>query len=321
MSSLTFTEEPPKHWNEICLRHGDLFNTSKWQDVLSHGFGSRTIYGWDKVASTGLTITVFKGGLFRVGYLGFPVGGTLDSEEVAPDMIEAIRKAVFPETVHLVRIPVSAFAKKAEIPLPSAITLETAIDRLQEWEPEGLSRNLKKSIGKAVRSPLRIEYVSEPSHSGTIYQLYRNTVLRHKGNMRYTEGYFRALIELGKINGALRFFLAMRDDDVAGFLAVAHHHETAYDLHCCIDPRFNKYNPSDLLTCNSIAWAKGQGVKRYNLMASPLNRASLAKYKEKWGGITRQHKTYELALKPLHAGLFKATAALYQEVSKFVRFR
>lgn len=298
----------------------DLFNSIEWHSVLREGFGCKVLYGWDEATSIGLTIAVFKAGVFRVGYIGFPVGGTLDGGDVAPDIIEAISKAEFSKVVHLVRIPISAFAKSVDIHLPSTVTLETAIDRLQEWEPEELSRNLKKSIDKSMRSPLRIEYASKPSHGDIIYRLYRNTVLRHKGNMRYTEKYFRALVEVGKTNRAIRCFLAMKEDDVAGFLAVAHHHETAYDLHCCIDPGFSKYNPSDLLTCNSIAWAKGHGVKRYNLMASPLNRMSLVKYKEKWGGITRQQKTYELVLKPLHTGIFKVTASLYQEALGFVRF-
>ncbi|MCK4792261.1 MAG: GNAT family N-acetyltransferase [Desulfobacteraceae bacterium] len=301
------------------MQHGDLLNSSEWQAVLYKGFGSKALYGWDEKSSTGVTITVFKAGPFRVGYLGFPVGGTVGNKAINPDMVVALKEASFPETIHSIKMPVSAFADHVELPLPSNETLETAHDNLQEWKIETMSHNLQKVVKKAIRSPLKIVDASDPSQGGRLFRLYRDTILRQKGNMRYTEKYFCALIELAKVHSNLRCFLAMMDCDIAGFLVVACHQGTAYDLHCCVAPEFKKHSPSDLLTYDAMTWAKGEGMDCYNLMSSPEDQMSLVSYKEKWGGVTRRHKTYELALRPVRAELFKAISIIYQRASLLLR--
>lgn len=138
--------------------------------------------------------------------------------------------------------------------------------------------------------------------------------------MRYTEKYFQALIGLSKTHSNLRCVLAMSDGEIVGFLVVGLHQKTAYDLHCCMNLQFRRYKPSDFLTAFAISWAKGQGMERYNLGSSPLKQASLVAYKEKWGGVTREQKTYELALRPVQAAMFNVSARLYEKVGKTLQY-
>lgn len=315
-----FTNKPSSHWNELCRNHGDLFNTHEWHEVLAKGFGSETLYGWDEAISTGVTITIFKAGPFRIGYLGFPVGGTVGGDALASDIIASLKKNHFPGRLHCIHIPASAFVLSVNLDLPAVTTPETAIENLQEWHPE-TDRKLRQDLNRARRSPVQIVDASDSLYGSSLFSLYRKTVSRNRGNMRYTEAYFSTLIDIARTHEKMRCLLALMDSEVIGFEIAACHGKTAYSLHGFTDPDFKLYSASDLLTCEAINWAKQQGAERYNLMASPADRLSLVKYKEKWGGITRQQKTYELVLKPLHTGIFKVTAALYQEASRFVGFR
>ena len=320
MKVILFTENPPPHWSELCSQNGDIFNAPEWHTVLSKGFGSNTLYGWDESTSTGLTVTIFKAGPFRIGYLAFPVGGCLPAEAISPHIIEVMRNSDLNKTIHLLRMPASAFVQKEILCCPAQATLETTIESLQEWDLTELSYNLQKAVKRAGRSPLKIVDAVNPSQGSVLFQFYKDTIKRHGGNMRYTEKYFQALIELSRTHSNLRCVLAMSGGEIAGFLAVGLHQNTAYDLHCCMNMQFRRYNPSDLLTAFSISWAKGEGMERYNLGSSPLKQASLIAYKEKWGGATREQQTYELALRPVQAAIFNASATLYERARKLLRF-
>ena len=320
MKKILFTDNPPPQWNELCSQNGDIFNAPEWHAVLSKGFGSKTLYGWDESTSTGLTVTIFKAGPFRIGYLAFPVGGGLPAEAISPHLIEVIRDSGLNKALHLLRMPASAFVQKEILSCPSQTTMETAIESLQEWDLAELSHNLQKAVKRAGRSPLEIADAVDPSQGRVLFQLYKDTIKRHGGNMRYTEKYFQALIELSKTHSNLRCVLAMSGGEIAGFLAVGFHQNTAYDLHCCMNLPFRRYNPSDFLTSFSISWAKDEGMERYNLGSSPLQQASLVAYKEKWGGVTREQKTYELALRPVPAAIFNVSARIYEKVGKTLRF-
>lgn len=313
--NLVFTDKPPKLWGELCSQQGDLFNTPQWHAVLSKGFGSDALYGWNEASSTGVSITVFKAGPFRIGYLGFPVGGTVGNGTIRPDMILDLKDAHFPRVLHCLRIPVSAFASNIDLPLPFQMVPETTIENLQEWRPESDSK-LYRDIKKARHSLLRVADATDPLQGGTIFSLYRDTVGRQRGNMRYTLNYFSELIKLAKINSRLRCLLAVKDDTVAGFLVVACHRRSAYYLHAGTQESFKQLCPSDLLLYEAITWAKEQGMERFNMMASPPNQVSLIRYKEKWGGITREQKTYELVLRSLETATFKASAYVYERMSR-----
>lgn len=319
MSQFILTEKPPKHWSELCSHYSDLFNSAEWQDLLSQGFGNKTLYGWDEKSSTGMTITVFRAGPFRIGYLGFPVGGIVANGAPNPDIVSSLMKIHFPTTLHCLRIPVSAFATDINLQLSAKLMPETAIERLQEWCPD-VNKKLRQDLNRAKRSPLQlIDAYDDTSHSSIIFGLYKEMVARHGGIMRYSKGYFEALINLAKVHPLLRCILAVKDQEVAGFVVVACHKNTAYDLHCYINQNLKKYNTSDLLTHEGIRWAKEQGMECYNLMASQEDRPLLVRYKEKWGGVTREQKTYELVLRPVQTAMFKAASNIYQRASLLLR--
>lgn len=312
IGELAFTETPPQQWDELCKRHGDLFNTAEWHKVLVSGFGSRIIYCWDETTTSGVSITVFKAGPFRIGYLGFPVGGVLASS-ISLDIIDVLKRSKFPGKLHMIRIPVSPLDSGTNLPLGFNMTSETAIEKLQEWNPEGIEK-IRRVINKKKSSPLQISDVTDSMQGGGIFRLYRDTIDRHHGSMRYTERYFNALVDLTIKDQRLRCLVARIDNLIVGFLAVACHGKSTYYLHGGFRQEFRRYYPSDILFLEAITWAKKQGMNSFNMMASPLAQSSLVRYKEKWGGVTKEQKIYELTLHSFQTLAFKASAKLYQSL-------
>ena len=58
----------------------------------------------------------------------------------------------------------------------------------------------------------------------------------------------RELINNSLFKDDLLYILALAEKEIAGFLIVACHHETAYDLHCRMQQDYKRYATSDILT-------------------------------------------------------------------------
>lgn len=316
MDKFIFIPNPPKYWHEICVSQGNLFHSVEWQSVLHNGFNSQTVYGWNAKTEKGLAITVFKVGPFRIGYVGFPVGGILGKEPLDNETLMALRKAHLPTALHLLRLPTSAFDDGLVLDLDSVTTPETAIVDLQRWQLSQVSK-FQRNVRKAQRSGIQTTDASQAFHGTQLYRLYRQTILRHDGSLRYNADYFSALIELSLTHPDLRCLLVFLDRQIVGFLVVALQNDTAYYLHGAIDTPLRTYGGSALLFYEAIAWAKDRGMSCFNLMASPNKQASLIRYKEKLGGITKEQKVYELPIKPLYAKAFKRTMWFYNHLNKF----
>lgn len=311
MDRFIFSVEPPPHWEEFCAEHRALFHSPAWQKLIDTTLGSTSIYGWNENGKFGLAINVFRAGIFYVGYLGFPVGGTIGGHTLTPESAAHLTQAAFPVALHCLRIPASAFDGPLTLDLPHVDVPETAIVELQNWRLEDHG-DMRRDINKVNRAGLEITDNPDAVLADAAFRLYRDTVTRNKGNLRYTSDYFQALARLSGSNPALRFLFALKDRQVAGFAVVAQHADTVYYLHGGTAPAHRRYSPTDLLLYQAIRWAQECGASCFNLMSSPAKQASLISYKEKWGGITREHLTYTLPVKSRYCRAFLGIEKLYQ---------
>ena len=277
-----------------------FFDTLSWQNNLNQAFGCQILYGQHLPTRTSFCISVFHAGIFRIGYLGFPVG----CDRLPAEAIAALKNARYPVVIHLLRFSPSAFGKNPHLGLPAQCLPETAISHLQVWDIKQRPK-LKRDINKANRSNIEILKAVSPCQAERSYQLYANTIRRHSGRLRYNAAYFKGLVELSKNTDSIDFLLAKKDGEIVGFIVFAMHGETAFYLHGAFEPRFQSYSVSDRLVHESIIRAKQKGALVFNLMASPANQPSLVKFKEKWGGMTRLQKNYTLELSSFYARLFR----------------
>lgn len=319
MESFSVSVEAPPQWDAICSAHNNLFHSTTWQRLLKRAFGSKTIYAWDRENEDGLAITVFNVGPFKVGYVGFPAGGTVSGKALPADKIMALKGVQFPVSLHLLRIPVSAFSDSLEIPLPFVATPETAISNLGAWNAPSLPPRIRRDIKKALRTSLQTSDIRARADGRGLHRLYQHTVRHRGGTLRYNARYFEALAELANCHKGLRCCLALADAELAGFVVTALSGKSAYYLHAAIDPSFRKHAPGDLLLYEAIQWAQSQGMDCFNLMSSPADQPSLIRYKQKWGGVTGEHHTYDMPIKALSAAIFRVAQHSYNRLVRQLR--
>jgi GNAT superfamily N-acetyltransferase len=311
MNDFQFFPEPPPLWGDFCAARHALFHSPAWQQLIDATLGSVSIYGWDESNESGAAINIFKAGLFRIGYLGFPVGGMIGNRPLSKELVDRWTRAALPTALHCLRIPVSAFGQPVTLDLPCVGAPETAIVNLPDWRLDN-HPDTRRDLNKAGRSGFEITHDPDPALGLAAYHLYRDTVARNRGGLRYTADYFQALAQLAGTRPDLRFLFALKERQVAGFVVVAQHGDTVYYLHSGTDPAYRRFSPTDLLLHDAIRWAQTRGASCFNLMSSPAKQTSLVRYKEKWGGQTREHLTYTLAIKAWPCRAFRAAERLYR---------
>jgi len=313
--NLIVSSTPPENWDGLCRAHNCLVHSSSWQELLTSAFSARPIYILDEESNDGVAITVFKAGPFRIGYVGFPIGGSISAEGFPEEKIDSALSGQLPTKLHLLRTPVSAFASGEPLKQPFLETQETAITNLQQWDESDLPSVTRRNIRKSLRSGVNISDADARTDGRVLYRLYAETIARHGGRLRYNEKYFQEIVGASTKLRSLRVFVAQLEGKIAGYLVIAQDNNTAYYLHGASEKRYQIYRPNDLLFLKAIQWAKGEGVDVFNMMSSPMNQSSLVRYKEKWLGETRTHRTYEKDVSPILARCFRLANSLYQSFS------
>lgn len=265
-----------------------FFHSQGWFDVLEQGFGARNL----KISlGIPLAFTLFKGGPFRLAYANFPIGLITVEETlaVATTDIANFLRSQGAQILHFVTPHfIQEIDQSRDIYLP-----ETVIDNLGNWEESRLPAEVRYKVRRSRREGLRVRKANIED-SKYLYALYKATVGRHGGQIRYTLEYIKALITLSQHDQRLdcRVGLPTDGDEPCAFIITAHDEDTAYYLHGGYDARYAHLRSGYGLMSLAITHARDSGCKVFNLMASPINQPSLVKFKEKWGGDTRQIVTH-----------------------------
>ena len=314
---MKFYNQPPNFWDNFCLEHKSFFHHSDWHSILKKGFDTETVYVWDESRKNGFSISIFKKAIFKIGYIGFPVGGTITGEAFDEDLVSSIYKIIPQGRVHILRIPSGNFHPCSLSTQNINSCPETYIQNLDNWSQNNLSKHCRRDIKKSIRENAKIELLTDPDQGIYIYNLYKNTIKRNDGALRYTCNYFKSIIELSNSKNEIRCTCIKKDNEIIAFLVVTLNGNTANYLHGAINYDYRKTLPNDLLIYDAIVWAKNSNIASFNFMCSPVNQLNLIKYKEKWGGLTTSNNTFEYILSPFHSALFKASSMLYSYRKKF----
>ncbi|HED13536.1 MAG TPA: GNAT family N-acetyltransferase [Gammaproteobacteria bacterium] len=308
----TYSTTPRHDWVDYCKNNNAFIHSAEWQSVLESAFNCKAVYSWNPDTNSGLTITVFKAGPFKIGYLGFPTGNFPDLHTITMDTVHELCAGPSALMPHCLRIPVSAFTNDSALDYPGQSQPETAILDLQDWELASVSKKLRRDLKKVQKAGFQIHKTETPSDGRTLFNIYQATVKSHGGSLRYNARYFTSLIALSAHNPNVLCLTALKGGKLAGFLVVCMHMYSAYYLHGGTAPEFRRQSPSDLLVHQAIEWSKKVGAHQFNLMTSPRSQPSLVRYKEKWGAETREHKTLTVPLnRPFYAA-FKVAEKLHR---------
>lgn len=222
----------------------------------------------------GRRLFVFARGPLRVGFPGFPVGWGGSTAALGK----------LPERVDLLRWNFSML----DAPPPDAATgrivllPESVIPSLGSW-PVRNAKRLAKDMAFSRRQAVAVEPALE-AHAAAIHEIYRATVSRHGGALRYNREYFVRLLGEGEGRTLLKASVATVGDAhaLAGFCIAVADRGRGYYLHGGVDPSFRARGVSDLLLDGAIAWARDAGCRDFTLMASPADQPGLAGFKRKW---------------------------------------
>ena len=313
MSGVTIDSRPPADWQTICERGNLLFHSADWHNLLKSSFNAQTQYIWDDDTQCGGAVSSFAAGPFRLGYLGFPFGGLVGATRITDGILRCWQDHRSDMLPIAIRLPMSAFAEPVDLDLAYASTPETAIVDLPSWTLEVTSGNHRRDVRKAIRSDLEIADAGDTADGVEVFRIYSDTVKRQRGAVRYNEAYFKNLIELAQSSPHIRVLLGRVENTIAGFTVVVRHGSVGFYLHGGIHLAYRQYQPSAALLYEAIQWSQSLGCNCFNLMSSPADQQSLIWYKEKWGGETREHRTFTLPLRSSYR-LFQLIERIYRLV-------
>lgn len=292
------TSSPTSEYYSWLEKTNTFFDGPTWGAVLIDGFDVKRYYIWDKTYTTGRALTVFKKGPFKVGYLGFPIysQAEIESESYSVDrMLNAI--ALMKEKPHILRLPASAFSnlhlniKKCFI----ENTVESCITDLCGWNDIDTStrrRDLRYAQKRLMGNNIIPDYNIS---SDEAFNIYNEAIKRNLGKLRYSKKYFESLTN--KTNAPWVSFFSMREEKhIKNLTITVRHADTVYYLHGGGTPEALRAGASDLAMSIAITDAKNKGAKRFNFLSSPEKQPGLIRFKEKWGGESRQALTYSIPL-------------------------
>jgi len=292
MNGFVFSADPPERWSQACKKAGRLFHTPGWQGLLESSFGCRTVYAWNEIYEGGAAFSIFNAGPFRVAYLGFPVGSFLGQPGSYAELLGCLRHQAVVPLPASVRVPVSTLDPDAELNTPAVTTPETAIEDLPSWSLRSTSSNIRRDLKKAGRASFECGNADSDEDAAAVFDLYEATIERNRGSMRYTPAYFKNLVRLSHTMKNLRVFVARKNDQILAFNVTALDGSRACYLHGGIDLAARDDRPGAQLMFEAIRWAQESESQSFNFLSSPVGQESLIRYKEKWGGTTRNHRTY-----------------------------
>ncbi|MGH8646203.1 MAG: GNAT family N-acetyltransferase [Gammaproteobacteria bacterium] len=307
----------PPGWKAMVNKRNSLFFDDPWQQLLTRSLGCRPIYFLDCDGQDGFIVQVFHKGPFRIGYVGYPIGGTVMGRAVGKERIDQVLADGLDRELHVLRIRASAFRPEEGLKNGRAEP-ETCLLHLQRFKPEADAK-LRRALRRSERFHVSVrEGPGEGSMAPQMHQLYHDMLRRHGGLKRYGLAYFRELSRLATTEHRVRFFFAEKDKKIAGYLVVLWEGDIAYYLHGAVDPECKPYHVTDRLFYTAIEGAKQAGMTSFNLWLSPPDQPSLVRFKEKWGGVTRPHMTYELPASPRWARVMNTLASAQRLTNRWV---
>ncbi|WP_153021684.1 GNAT family N-acetyltransferase, partial [Rhodanobacter sp. FW510-T8] len=279
VAKIIWKSSPDVEYRDWLSRTGALFADPLWVEPIVAALGAKALYGFCLERGEGVAVQVFRHGGLAVGYAGLPISPAWLSD------VEC-RKQIIVPGVHLTRFNLSCLHTLNSLSRSEHAQefAETVIPDLGLW-PARNARKLKKDRAFAARGKMRVASL-DSSQAGDVGLLYRDTVVRHKGSLRYQEDYFRAVIELS--TQTVRVLARGAFDEagcLAGFAIFGLDGSTAHYLHGGVADSARSHGVSDLLLSDAMDRVIELGAESVTLLPSPEKQPGLVAFKHKWGEV------------------------------------
>jgi serine/alanine adding enzyme len=298
---LRIFESPGKEWDEFASRYTDLiFYQSIWSQVLKEGLRGQPLYfylreGGEIVAGLPGVLLTFK--IFKILYASIPYGHLIGERSYYSVFLELLENEFRRRGIDQVRFTESPFSESyppeaSFKPVSAKCTLLDLREYDKEKIWEGYKKNIRRDVRKAQRSGITIRSGDFREDIDIFYKLYLASMERNRAMAKYPLHWFETLYEIVTKKALGAILIAELDEvAIAGVVLIYSASSTHY-FHNGSQYEFLKFCPNELLVHSSIENAVEKKVSFFDFMGSDPNDLSLLRFKEKWGGQSKDIYTY-----------------------------
>jgi serine/alanine adding enzyme len=298
---LRIFESPGKEWDEFASRYTDLiFYQSIWSQVLKEGLRGQPLYfylreGGEIVAGLPGVLLTFK--IFKILYASIPYGHLIGERSYYSVFLELLENEFRRRGIDQVRFTESPFSgsyppEASFKPVSAKCTLLDLREYDKEKIWEGYKKNIRRDVRKAQRSGITIRSGDFREDIDIFYKLYLASMERNRAMAKYPLHWFETLYEIVTKKGLGVVLIAELDRvAIAGVVLITSASSVHY-FHNGSQYEYLKFCPNELLVHSSIENAVEKKVSFFDFMGSDPNDLSLLRFKEKWGGQSKDIYTY-----------------------------
>ncbi|GAB3334781.1 GNAT family N-acetyltransferase [Marilutibacter aestuarii] len=272
-------------------------DSQEWSRALREGMGAR----FERFADGGM-LACFRAGPFRVAYPDFLIGS---GSELSPDALASRVEAARGFGADLVRVQSESVLDDRRVMKVHRLGT-VAIPNLEGWSARELEK-ARRASNRRSRSSLKIR-PGRTSDGAALHRLYRATLLRHGGALRYSQRYFELIAPHASL-------VAELDGQLCGFVCVGFQAHRACYMHGAHDSGARSHYPSDQLFLEMLETAREKGIRRFDFLPSPPAQQSLNAYKKAWGGVDQSLSVSDLALHPVRTHAFTLATKLMNSLA------
>lgn len=151
-----------------------------------------------------------------------------------------------------------------------------------DWEPP--DPKLRSEIRKAGREGARVEAFDWARHHEGFLELVASTARRHGRPSRYRARFFQRLADLGARDPRVRFRMCTHDGRLAAAHVAFRERDALVSWQMYFDKQYSFAKPNQLMANELCREAAHEGVRQFNLGATPAHATGLQFYKSRWGG-------------------------------------
>lgn len=307
---------PPPGWDLFARSSGSyLFSTTAWTEAVAAGFESEVLFAalmdGDEivVALIGIQRKAFG---FRVFHSFFPYGGLTGDPSRGDELLDLLIPVLKARRYHtlVVEDPFCALPERhVTDPTYGRRHVRLMNDHPGGGEEDALFRSYHKSVKKNVRrareAGLVVTEATTDEEVEQIFELYRRAMERNKAPTWYPKKLFFELLHRLVPSGDARYLIVKDEGRVIGMLAMVYSKGGAHYWMGGSSFEALKLRVNDLLFHEAIRISAERGDAFFDLMGSAVDDDQLARFKEKWGGVSQDVLGYHLDLAPLRTKLFR----------------
>ncbi|KXH74445.1 MAG: hypothetical protein AM326_00150 [Candidatus Thorarchaeota archaeon SMTZ-45] len=327
-----------KEWNSVVYnsKHGSIFHTFEWVDVLEKEFGRKILIGaW----LNGKLVGVFPCIIgskdkptkhIRSFRLGFDYGGPVsivDDRQIVMELVlkfeeiakkEALKATIATTLDFNFATEFEALGYTKELGATFIVDLKKSVDEL--WS--NLDRSARKNVRKALNNDFCIRSAKNRIEIEKYYEIFVETAKRagFSPDSRSKNFYYNIWDNFHE-KGLANIFIAELNNETVSDLCVLLYKKT---ITAFCSGTLNKYlslQPNSLLFWHVIEWGHKNGFEYFDLAGADL--PDLYRFKKKWGSnLTNYYiftKTYPSLSYRLLTSYYKFRRSLHKIKKRIIK--